>query len=160
MQIVHEDLWQAELPVMIVVTTNAIISNGRLVMGAGAAKQAKDRDNNLPFECANKIQFVQLANWTSAFRVMYGFLEVRPWTRPGKAGFGIFQTKRHSKSDAGIDLINFSCQTLSQWIRRNEFACPVRMNFPGIGNGGLAREMVEPILWAHLKELPVTICVR
>jgi hypothetical protein len=34
------------------------------------------------------------------------------------------------------------------------------LNFPGIGNGGLPRDIVEPILWAHFKDMPITICVK
>jgi len=162
MQIVKEDLFQAkDLPVMVVVTTNSMVKgNGALVMGRGAARQVRDKVPGIDIECGQRIVARKEHDTFAAYQDIYGFLEVRPWTRPGKGGFGIFQVKHHFKSAAQIDLINYSCQTLSQWIRRNEFKCPVRMNFPGIGNGRLGRAKVEPILWAHFKELPVTICVR
>jgi hypothetical protein len=162
MRIVAEDLWRPkDLPVMIVVTTNAIVTpKGNLVMGRGAALEAKTRVPELASQCGRAIQRHFLANPHANSQTMYGFLEIRPWTRPGKGGFGIFQVKRHFKDKADIALINYACQVLSQWIRGTEFACPVRMNFPGIGNGQLSRDQVESILWAHLKDMPVTVCVK
>lgn len=162
MQIVKEELLHVkDLPTMVVITTNSIVKgNGALVMGAGAARQVRDKVPGIDKECGSAIIARKERDTFARNQDMYGFLEVRPWTRPGKGGFGIFQVKRHFKSEAQIDLINYSCQTLSQWMRGNEFKCPVRMNFPGIGNGKLKREKVEPILRAHFKELPVTVCVR
>jgi hypothetical protein len=162
MEIVHENLVQPkELPVMIVVTTNAIVTpQGRLVMGRGAALEVKTKYPEIATQCGRAIQRHFAIFPQMQYQTMYGFLEIRPWTRPGKAGFGIFQVKRHFKDSARIELINYSCQVLSQWIRGNEFDCPVRMNFPGIGNGKLKRETVEPILWAHFKHMPVTVCVK
>ena len=156
MEIVKENLWHTELPVMIVVTTNAVITpQGRLVMGAGAALQAKQHAPELPTQCARKIQ---RHSAMMPIQIMYGFLEIRPWTRPGKAGFGIFQVKNHFRDKARIDFINFSCQTLAQWMRQSDV--PVRMNYPGIGNGQMSRDKVEPILQAHFQGLPITICFQ
>jgi hypothetical protein len=162
MEIVAQNLFQTkDLPVMIVVTTNSFIKhNGALVMGRGAAKEARDMVKGIDLECGRAITKRKEHDTFAMYQDMYGFVEIRPWTRPGKGGFGIFQVKHNFKDKAQIDLINYSCQTLAQWIRANEFKCPVRMNFPGIGNGQLSRDKVEPILQAHFKDLPVTVCVR
>jgi hypothetical protein len=162
MEIVQANLWLSQpLPVIIVVTTNATIkSNGALVMGRGAALEAKQRAPEIPMQCGRAIQRYMLRNHLARTQNMYGFLPVRPWNKPGKVGFGIFQVKKEFNQKAELPLINYSCQTLAQWVRQTEFACPVRMNFPGIGNGGLPRDIVEPILWAHFKDMPITICVK
>jgi hypothetical protein len=162
MNIVREELFRAvELPVMVVVTTNATIkNNGALVMGRGAAKQVRDKLPGIDVECGSAIT-ARLANDVFAsYQNMYGFLEIRPWTRPGKGGFGIFQVKKQYDEQAQLMLINYSCQILVQWIRGSEGACPVRMNFPGIGNGGLPRGVVEPVLRAHFDKVDVTVCVK
>lgn len=162
MQIVQEELFsKVELPVMYVIATNAIVkNNGALVMGAGAAKHVRDTYKNMDRECGETIQRASMYSPMMKSQTMYGFLEVRSWTRPNKAGFGIFQVKRHYKDKADIALINYSCQTLVQWMSQNELKCPIRMNFPGIGNGQLPHDIVEPILWAHMRDMPVTICVK
>jgi hypothetical protein len=129
-------------------------------MGRGAALEAKTRYPELAPQCGRAIQRHFLAHQHANYQTMYGFLEVRPWTRPNKAGFGIFQVKRHFKDKADLALISYSCLMLAQWMRGNELKCPVRMNFPGIGNGQLSRKLVEPILQTYLKDLPVTVCVK
>lgn len=148
-KIVREELWKHPgHPGMIIVTTNAIVkANGALVMGRGAARQARDRIPEIDLECGTAAR-------QAAHR--YGFHVVRPPTG-GKVGFGIFQVKYHYKELANLELIELAVKKLTNYA--NEFPdVAIRMNYPGIGHGGLTRQEVEPLLLS----LPdnITICWR
>lgn len=147
--IVREELWQRPgYPGMIVATTNATIkSNNALVMGRGAAREARDRIVCVDQECG-------LAIRSAGFE--YGFLVIRPPTE-STVGFGIFQVKDHFKDTASLELIGLSAAELSRYATANPDT-QIRMNYPGIGAGRLARAKVEPLL----KVLPdnVTVCYR
>ena len=167
--IVREELWKYPgHPGMIVVTTNATITRrGLLVMGAGAAFQAKLRYPNIDKECAEIIQKTSRLLWAypgekadmDAYSgVGYYFQVVRP-PRPGenKVGFGVFQVKVHFRDDAHLELIRRSAIVLEEYCRGHPDVV-IRMNYPGIGYGRLDRKVVEPLL----VNLPdnVTICYR
>ena len=145
--IVKQDLWNlVDLPAIYVVTTNSYIkNNGSLVMGRGAASQAVNKIPGIAFDCGKAI-----ANVGDP----YSFLVIHHPTQI-KAGFGIFQVKRFWGSDAELSLIEQSANRLSEFARKYP-NLTIRMNYPGIGNGGLSREDVEPLI----KELAkvVTIC--
>jgi hypothetical protein len=149
--IVQEELWkQPGHPGMIIVTTNASITkDGRLLMGRGAARQAREKIFGIESACARKIR----ENCRQ-----YGFMPVRmPFPEEKKVGFGIFQVKQNWSDPANPDLIKLSAHKLA-WFAKQHPDWHFRMNFPGIGNGGLSREQVEPLLAV----LPgnVTICYK
>ncbi len=149
MQIMKQNLWQkVPLPVMYIVTTNSTIKrDGRLVMGRGAALEARNKIKDIDLECGAAING----------RGLYGFIEVKSPTRVGKAGFGIFQVKRIFNADAELDIIKYSTDMLEVYAERNA-EIQIRMNFPGIGAGRLKYNDVLPLL----QSLPdnVTICVK
>ncbi len=91
-KIVREDLWDTPgLPGMWVVTTNACVSEtGALVMGQGAAYQAKLKLPNIKFLSGAAVERVSGRNFTKA----YGFLVVLPPTDT-EIGFGVFQVRWH-----------------------------------------------------------------
>lgn len=139
-----------ELGMYVVTTCNTIIhlnENPQLVMGKGAAEECKERYFGIDSECAHVI----INCWSSN----YGFRVVRK-SEPGKPGIGIFHTKRHWRNKALLDLISLSVKTMRLASMKSEFV--FRLNYPGIGAGGLKREDVEPLLM----DLPgnVTICYR
>lgn len=165
--IVEEELWtKVPLPVCYLVTTNAVVEKGRLVMGTGAALQAKNRIPGIDREAAEIIeQYKQFHEITGL--PFYGVLTIRPWwgafgedgkeKPPTKAGFGIFQVKFHWRDKADPRLISMSWQIL----RNKALTTPkvqYRMNYPGIGAGGLERKDLEHLF----KWIPdnVTICYR
>ena len=179
--IVREELWRHPgFPGMIVVTTNAVITErGFLVMGRGAAQQAKRRIPGIDTECALVIRESTRSTWScpaptgemaqdayydECMRedddpysgVGYYFREVRKPTDK-KVGFGIFQVKVHFTQRADLSLIHRSASMLTLYCHRHP-ETQVRMNYPGIGAGRLPRAKIEPLL----TDLPdtVTICYR
>ncbi len=150
-KIVQEDLWK---PCdMWIVTTNSFIKrNGALAMGKGAAKQAVERFPHIP-SIAGKIV---LNTGGRNFTQTYGFL-VTHYPTDEHYGFGIFQVKGHWREWASLDYIKTSVDMLTEYANK-WFELDIRMNYPGIGNGGLKREDVEPLITS----LPdnVTICYR
>lgn len=145
--IVREELWTpVELPVVYAVTTNAMVTAKGLVMGRGAALQAR---NKIP-------GIAQEAGWALKGDRSYYWRIVRPPTEE-KAGFGVFQVKYHWGETANLKLIEKSVRHLAEWCSLNP-AVTVRMNYPGIGNGKRTTEEVEPLL----EPLPNTvwICLR
>jgi len=140
-------------PGMIAVSTNHSISkSGALVMGRGAALQAKQRIPGIDLECGEAIRsFQQRCDGP------YGFLVVRPPT-DSKIGFGIFQVKYHWAEAAALELIWYSAEGLAKWAKDHS-DCAIRMNFPGIGNGHLSRQEVLPIIQDVLPQ-NVAVCHR
>ena len=144
MPIIQANLW---LPfdretehLIYVVTTNSVIRGDQLVMGAGAARQARERYPGLAADCATRIRQLDTAD--------YGCLLVRaPDARSHRPGLAIFQVKRDYRAPAELDLIARSVQDLSA-LAVARSADQFRLNFPGIGphTGRLPRSLVEPLL--------------
>lgn len=153
MKIVREDLWK-EADVHCV-TTNAVFHNGGLVMGAGAARQAVDRYPNIKEEAGDTVVKALKALGTTD---LYGFLIVKyPNSVLQQAGLGIFQTKKHWREPSDVNVIYLSaCMLAYQALYFPSWK--FRLNYPGIGLGGLSIDQVRPII----KTLPdnVTVCMR
>lgn len=125
MVIVHGDMWEEYSTAdLFLVTTNSFITKeGKLVMGAGIAKEARDRFSGLDKAFGKRIKHLS----------RYGILVSDKW--PDKV-LGAFQVKYHFKDKADLDLIRYSTEMLQQWIK-NHAALNIHLNFPGIGNGKL-----------------------
>lgn len=150
MKIVYENLWKDprvnDGRGLIAVTTNNIIKHdGALVMGGGAAKQAGDHIPGIQYEAGRMIGSLD-----------YGFMVVREPT-DATVGFGVFQTKRDCREPSVLSLIERSVDDLWAFALFNP-TIEIRLNFPGIGLGGLTADDVTPLL----ERLPdnVTICRR
>jgi len=153
--IVQDELFTVPtMPCLIVVTTNATVkNNGALVMGRGAALWARDNIPHIDVECGILID----KHYDYYQSNHYGFGVVRDPRREGKVGFGIFQVKNRYYEKADTNLIEYSVECLRRYAEQNA-DIHIRMNFPGIGNGKLSRELVEPML----EMLPdnVFVCYR
>jgi hypothetical protein len=129
------DLWdELDKADLLLVTTNSTRSTqGELVMGRGAALEARQRFPWLPRMAAEAI--------TQA-GVTYGVIRLQA-SVVTKTLLGLFQVKYHWRSDASQPLIAFSacmlCGLSDQYGR-------IAFNFPGIGHGLLAAESVIPWL--------------
>ena len=131
-------------------------------MGRGAALQAARRYPGVERECARAIQSSREAARANNSVWVYGFLVVR---RPAhrQPGLGIFQVKGEYRTfaawmeQADLSLVALSVAGLNEYARQHP-GLAIRMNYPGIGNGGLRRDAVEPLL-ACLPE-NVTICYQ
>lgn len=128
-----DDYHKADL---FLITTNSFVKNGKLVMGAGIAKEAKNRFPDLPLQAGKRI-LKQCGNLNS-----YGLLVSENWP---KNKIGLFQTKRNWQDKSSIEIIKRSLYDLDFWLigRDDKIVC---LPFPGIGNGGLSREEILPLL--------------
>ena len=131
---------------LFLITTNSFVKHtGQLVMGAGIARQARDRFPGLDTTLGQAIRE------TCGHLGEYGlFISPRwPATR-----LGLFQVKRHWSTDAILDLIHQSADQLTQWASTHP-DCRIDLNFPGIGNGRLSPDQVLPVI----KQLPDNVHV-
>lgn len=115
-----------------IITTNSTLkNNGALVMGAGIARQVRDRFSNID----RKIGTVIKQHPTPR---RYGLLL-------GAKKLGIFQVKYHWGSPADLELIRYSTSLLTAEAISNPDKT-YALNFPGIGNGKLHITEVAPIM--------------
>jgi len=125
-----------------IITANSYVRNdGALVMGRGIAREMKDKLPKIPFTFGSMIK--HLSTYALAFV-----------NRANLCNIGILQVKHHFADDATPSLIKFSIDTLARFAvdfpdKRFD------VNFPGIGNGGLAYDDVLPLL----KNLPDNVHV-
>jgi hypothetical protein len=150
MPVVEDDLWKNPgNPGMIVISSHAFVQeDGRLFLDYSPAVEAKKRIPDIEFQCGAEV----LAR---ADNGVYGFLPVRP-PLPEKriVGFGLFQTTVNWNEIPDPDLIKFSMERLRKYSQEHA-NLKIRMNFPGVGEGGLAVEEVAPLLLP----LPETVTV-
>lgn len=115
-------------------------------MGAGAAKQAKERFPTLPKRLGERILQSSLAGkdygitLTSALGNQENDFLV----------LGAFQTKIHWREPSDLGLIRFSCKELCRYATQYR---RIAMNYPGVGLGGRTQEQVGPILQQELGHL-------
>lgn len=128
------DLWVELGKSVVLVTTNSTIkTNGALVMGRGAALEAK---NQFP---AIDIHLGELV----AGRNKYGVVILQPYANGMQ--LGAFQSKYSYAQNSHAGLIAYSANML--WVLA--MAMPWQrfaMNYPGIGNGRLHKSSVEKII--------------
>lgn len=153
---------------LLLVTTNSYVrTDGRLVMGRGAAK-----DMTRHYTTAD-MTFGALVD-RHAHAGLYGVLidpanHLPPWRdtpealldieakrtggrRSGMSFYapiriGIFQVKYHWGKPAVMDLIEYSVGRLCEMLCESPMSgWSVSLNFPGIGNGGLEKEVVMPLV--------------
>lgn len=138
MQLKVGDMWSVwnESDLFLITTNSTIKSDGSLVMGAGIAKEARDRFPGLDLIAGN------LINKTCGNLGTYHLLLSPDW--PNKK-LGLFQVKLHYSSNADLKLIQGSVDKLTELALQYKGA-KINMNYPGIGNGGLARSKVEKII--------------
>lgn len=142
---------------MFVITTNGVLrKDGSLVMGKGIAKQISDKYPTIPHLAGEAISAggfkkTYHANWKhSDFAHRYHFLQL-----PGTS-ICLFQVKTAWWDNAKLFLIHQSAlemkAAIDKFINLNKCEPVVHMNFPGIGNGGLSKEVVLPHLESVLPD--------
>ncbi|ADR37737.1 hypothetical protein Ocepr_2289 (plasmid) [Oceanithermus profundus DSM 14977] len=131
-------------------TANGVVKrNGELVMGAGAAKMAKQLDPTAP------AVFGRLAREEGAYDERYGAY-VYGLLVDRELGLGAFQTKFHYRGRASIDLIALAAQKLAVFTSRNP-GLRIGVNFPGVGLGRLDRMSVQAVLEEFWWDLPIEV---
>lgn len=117
------------------ITTNSFIKkDGRLVMGRGIAKQVRDTYEDIDLSFGESI--------VNRNKVMKDYLIADNKKHPKIMAF---QVKYHWFEKADLDLIKNSTNCLKEWAERAP-DCEFFLNFPGIGNGQLSRDVVLPIV--------------
>ena len=127
-------------------TANGHIRNdGTLTMGAGAALDCKRRHPRLPLCLAYLIR--DFAPQGESYGIVYDVETKR----------GALQVKYHFRNKADLALIGYSAKLL---VGVTRLIGRVNVNFPGIGFGGLRRDVVLDVidpLWSkediHVWEL-------
>lgn len=119
------DMWEEfNTSDLFLVTTNSwITKEGKLVMGRGIAREARDRFPGLDKTLGMKIKHLS----------KYGLLVSDSWP---KKVLGAFQVKYDFKDLASLELIEYSVWCLQKFLN-DHTVMNVNLNFPGIGNGGL-----------------------
>jgi hypothetical protein len=121
---------------LFLITTNSTLTSGRLVMGRGIAREARDRFPGLDYTLGMHI------DWSCGNQGTYGLFVSPLW--PEKK-LGLFQVKRHFSQQADLELITYSTRLLRDWCIAHPDAS-VHLNFPGIGNGRRPITEVMPII--------------
>jgi hypothetical protein len=143
------DMWDAyQRCKRFFVTANSCLrEDGRLVMGAGMARQARKRFSHLNVDLERHAG-KKVRNHLSEYNLRLLSFKL-----------GLFQTKTHPSKDSGLGIISDSASALKRYAEpiRNS----VHLNFPGIGCGNLPVEEVKPALeplpgnvhvWRYSKE--------
>jgi hypothetical protein len=136
-------------PDVLLVSANATITaKGALVMGRGAALQAKTRFPGCDTTFGRIIAYHLLVEGGKPYGVL-----VIPNTLP--KSLGVFQVKWNFRDKASLELIRFSSSVLTRKAEGVWKDKLIWMNFPGIWNGGLSRDVV----WPLVKDLPDNVVV-
>ncbi len=135
MKIMVGNLWDelGKADLILFTANSSIDSHGCLVMGAGAAAQAREHFPELPRLLGELISEYAIDGY-------YGWCSVR--TEDGYM-VGAFQAKYHWRDKSDLALIEQSCKELLDACGDYE---RIAMNFPGIGLGSLKESAVLPLL--------------
>jgi hypothetical protein len=139
------------------ITTNAVVNKeGKLIMGAGIAKDFRDN-----FKDVDKV----LGNYVTkygnrVFRV--GEVEVKVGSEPGKTvTIFSFPTKSNWRDKSDLKLIEQSCIQLKQVVEKFKIEGDIYVPAPGCSNGGLDwTQEVKPVVERHLVEDRYKICFK
>ncbi len=137
---------------LLLVTTNSTVTSaGNLVMGRGAAKQLKETFPQIARILGEDVESKIWHHAANGEKTHYGLIVVPESVFLCGQNVGIFQVKYHYSHKALLALIEYSTTLLFQWIvkHRADFSANyprVDINYPGIGNGGLTKKEVEPII--------------
>lgn len=117
------------------ITTNSMVKkSGQLVMGRGIAQQIRDSFRGIDAEFGQ--QLLERGLHLKKYCIMSNDLYPKIYA---------FQVKYHWADNADVDLIKDSLRELSSWAKRASEST-FFLNFPGIGNGKLGRDVVLSLL--------------
>jgi hypothetical protein len=125
------DMW-GKTDLFLFTANSTLKTNGRLVMGKGIALEVRNKIPDIDLDFGMKLDRIGST---------YGVMTHIAFNQM----IGAFQVKYNWKHKADRHLIMNSCCKLFYVIVNNNLQ-RVDLNFPGIGNGGLKREEVLPIV--------------
>lgn len=122
---------------LFLITTNSTLDKSNaLIMGAGIAKQAKQRFPRIEEVMGHAVHA------TCGNLGEYGLLISPRWPT---AKLGAFQSKTQWQLPARLSVIQKSTSMLLEWVAQHPDS-KVALNFPGIGYGRLSKASIRPIL--------------
>lgn len=132
------NMWDAwdKADLFLITANSAIKDDGSLVMGAGIARQARDRFSGLDKALGARIQEI------CGNHGVYHLLISENWP---KAKLGLFQTKRSPSYRSTTDIIEPGTMALKWWAALHHDK-EIHLNYPGIGLGGMTKDIVYPII--------------
>jgi O-acetyl-ADP-ribose deacetylase (regulator of RNase III) len=128
---IKQDIWLSEADLICIPTNSTLDKNGRLVMGAGLALQAKRRYPKLPQTTG---QIIMPLCYIRKFPE-YGLIRIRV---SHNLEIGLLQTKTDWRLPSSEELILTSLQKLSFSIEQNNTK-KVALPLLGAGCGGLSK---------------------
>lgn len=137
------DMWKVynQADLFLITTNSTIKNNGRLVMGRGIARQARDKFPGLDLALGRKIPHLGI----------YGLLISENFPT---AKLGAFQVKTRYDQKAELSIIAESTAQLKRWASEHK-DLQIHLNFPGIGNGKL-----DPLdVLCYINPLPNNVTV-
>lgn len=127
------------------ITTNGKIGvRNNLIMGRGIAKGLRDLFPKIQYDAANNIR--KFGNYIGSNVWEYGFLAFNNPYLDKPNEFGLFQTKLDWTGKSKIVYIKNAVDNLLLYLDRRPEIQKVDLNYPGIGNGGLTKKDVFPII--------------
>lgn len=134
---------------LFLITANSSLNNkGELIMGAGIAKEVKEKFPNLSLKFGQSLKEKLKNNFEN--NLPHDFYGLFLFPGIENIRIGLFQTKFHWSNPSNLYLVFLSTAELLKEI----FLCDehswgysrIDLNFPGIGKGQLSREEVLPII--------------
>lgn len=135
------NMWQEKADIYLATTNSVINLNGELVMGAGVAKEMK-----LRYPESSKL-FAESMMDNPQYQ-KYGVIIIK------HLGIGAFQTKYDWRNPSPVELIEYSTNALLKYCMNNP-TTTIFLTYPGIGNGGLIKDVVRSII----QQLPDTVTI-
>lgn len=137
MQLFNRNIWEVYQETdKFLFTSNGIIKgDNSLVMGAGIAKEVRDRFKGIDKAIGTYINSLGIETEKG-----YGLL-----LSPNGGKVGAFQTKIHYKDESPLWLIRKSTDMLGEYAENNPHII-ISMPYPGIGHGNRSMEEIEPII--------------
>lgn len=134
------DMWSVwgKTDLFCITTNSTVLPDGRLVMGKGIAKEARDTIVGLDARLGRMVGFNQRP---------YGLLILNNLARDRvlQPKLGAFQTKYSYSQASDLNLIRSSCASLWLHLSKNPNT-RVDVNFPGVGAGNLSVQEVWPVI--------------
>lgn len=139
MRLMKGDMWKSGADVIVVTGNATVRGDGALVMGRGAAREARDAYPGIDLAFGHAIR-----EW----RKKHGPGMPYALLLADKAGtkIGLFQVKWHWADAADLELIATATEELRTFALTIWREYRIALNFPGIGNGRLARADVLPVI--------------
>lgn len=150
LKLARGNMWTTYADCYVVTTNQYVTVKGKLVMGRGAAWQARDMFPGLDINLGILIN--HYAGTPYSLLCAGKFMLPPPHSR--EAAIWAFQVKTHFRDEARLDLIQSSSRALTA-IAKHDKNLIWHLNFPGIGNGRLNRKDVLPLL----QDLPDNVTV-